>query len=669
MRKNYAAFCSMGKCIKIGVLTATYTMVALAGSTNVAAQSPTTHNHSNSTPDSTPAAQQTIDEVTITAAALPAVLQAQQRAGSAWSSAQIATMPVQDIQQLLNHAANIDLRQRSGNGVQADIRMRGGSEEQTLILLNGINIADPRTGHHSLNVPVDLTNVSRIEIVQMPGAFAGAVNIVTDIGTNVGTENAPTTNATAGIGTGSHNWREAYVNLNYVKNALAATAAASLHQSDGYIYNTDFKTINAFAHAVYRFSDDSKIDAQFGFQQKQFGANSFYSVGENEYEHVRTLISSLSYHKNIGAMSLQADVYHRRSYDNYAKHRDSLVFADYDRRQDNYHQGDVLGGDVYAGYISDWGKTTLGVQPRAEHIFSNKLGELMAYPRSFEANIDYTHEKWRTTLTFFLKHVYTYRRLSLAASAVGNASNSFGYYTLANAQAGFRILPQWDVSLTMHQSLRLPTFTDLYYNGVGYLPNPDLKPERATTFEVASQYRRNRLHTNAAVFYRNGSDLIDWVYVDENNTQQCRNHVSIATTGVEAGVGYSFNRYLQNLTLQYAYLHLSSPQTLDERAKGRLFAYLKHKVSVGCAHGLWRGLQLVWSVVYEQRNGSYRSALRGVEPTAFEPLFLVDARLQWQQDAFSLYLSCDNLLDQKYYDYSAVPQAGRWLKAGMRVRF
>jgi iron complex outermembrane receptor protein len=651
-RKNYAAFCSIGKTIKIGVLAVSCSIISTGGKI-ASAQTQSAHFQQ----DSASQAEQNIGAVVVQGIAQSA-LPANGGVTLQFSRSDIAALPVQNVQQLLEYVANIDLRQRGANGVQADIRMRGGSEEQTLVLLNGVNVADPRTGHHSLNVPIDLASVDRIEIVQMPGAFAGAVNIITG--------NAPKTQVAASIGTGSHYYSENKFDINYVKPKLTVTAAASLLQSDGYIYNTDFKTTNAFAQGRFLFNDGGRIEAQFGFQEKSFGANSFYSVGENEFEHVQTFISSVSYAKNVGKISLQANVYHRRSYDNYCKHRDSLVFAAYDRNQDNYHQGDVVGGDLYVGYVGNLGKTTLGVQQRAEHIFSNKLGEPMTSSRpSFENGIDYTYEKWRNTLTAFVKHAYVLRRLTLAASVVGNYSNSFGYYTLGNTQADFSILPQWNVALTLHQSLRLPTFTDLFYNGTGYLPNPDLKPERATTIELGTQYHKERLQINAALFYRDGTDLIDWVYIDEK-TQQCLNHVSIATIGAEAGGRYTFNRYFKNLTLSYAFLHLTSPQPLTEKAKGRLFAYLKHKVSVSCAHELVWHLQAAWNVTHEQRNGSYTSRIGGTS-APFVPVTLVDARLQWAQESFTLYVSADNVLDTKYYDYNAVPQAGRWYKVGGRV--
>ena len=99
---------------------------------------------------------------------------------------EIQKMPVKSIDELLDNVAGIDVRQRGVNGVQADISIRGGSFDQILILLNGINITDSQTGHYNLDIPLELSDVSRIEILQGsaarvlgPNAFSGVINIVT----------------------------------------------------------------------------------------------------------------------------------------------------------------------------------------------------------------------------------------------------------------------------------------------------------------------------------------------------------------------------------------------------------------------------------------------------------------------------------------------------------
>ena len=102
------------------------------------------------------------------------------------TATQIAQLPVATVTEALQYVPGLDLRQRGPRGVQADLSIRGGSFEQVLVLVDGIKLTDPQTGHHTLNIPVPLENVERIEVLKGPGArlygqnaFAGAINIVT----------------------------------------------------------------------------------------------------------------------------------------------------------------------------------------------------------------------------------------------------------------------------------------------------------------------------------------------------------------------------------------------------------------------------------------------------------------------------------------------------------
>jgi vitamin B12 transporter len=81
------------------------------------------------------------------------------------SREEIENAPVQTIEDLLEYAINVDVRQRGGQGVQADISMRGGTFEQVLVMLNGIKLNDPQTGHHTMDLPVSLEQIERIEVI------------------------------------------------------------------------------------------------------------------------------------------------------------------------------------------------------------------------------------------------------------------------------------------------------------------------------------------------------------------------------------------------------------------------------------------------------------------------------------------------------------------------
>ncbi len=76
--------------------------------------------------------------------------------------------PARSVNELLTYVAGVDVRQRGPSGVQADVSVRGGTFEQTLVLINGVKVSDPQTGHHQMNLPVTLDAIERIEVLKGP---------------------------------------------------------------------------------------------------------------------------------------------------------------------------------------------------------------------------------------------------------------------------------------------------------------------------------------------------------------------------------------------------------------------------------------------------------------------------------------------------------------------
>ena len=117
-----------------------------------------------------------VKEIEIQSDRVPMLYSETSRVVEVITKEQIQQMPAQTIDDILKFALNVDVRQRGDFNVQSDISIRGGSNEETLILLNGVKINDPQTGHYNINIPVDINDIERIEILEGPGAriFASA---------------------------------------------------------------------------------------------------------------------------------------------------------------------------------------------------------------------------------------------------------------------------------------------------------------------------------------------------------------------------------------------------------------------------------------------------------------------------------------------------------------
>src|SRR5690606_22970942 len=83
---------------------------------------------------------------------------------------ELETTPARSIQEVLSFVPGVDVRQRGVSGTQANIGIRGGSFDQTLMLVNGIKLTDPQTGHHMMNIPIPLQGIQSIEVIKGPAS-------------------------------------------------------------------------------------------------------------------------------------------------------------------------------------------------------------------------------------------------------------------------------------------------------------------------------------------------------------------------------------------------------------------------------------------------------------------------------------------------------------------
>ena len=127
-----------------------------------------------------------LDSITIKSSRIDLPFKENSRTISIITSETINESPATNLVELLQQEAGIDVRRQGIYGMQSDLYVRGGGFDQTLLLIDGIKVEDPQTGHHTLNIALPLEVIKRIEIIKGPAArifgqnaFTGAINIVT----------------------------------------------------------------------------------------------------------------------------------------------------------------------------------------------------------------------------------------------------------------------------------------------------------------------------------------------------------------------------------------------------------------------------------------------------------------------------------------------------------
>ena len=606
-----------------------------------------------------------IDELVVRAEQRKNTFSKHTRIVSTITREQLRVTPVQSIADVLKLAPGVDIRSRGAAGVQADVSVRGGSFDQVMILLNGVNVTDPQTGHHNLNLPVDIASVERIEILQGPGArsfgpnaFSGAINFITT---------SPSKGQTkVRLVAGDFGYFAVGGETAVQRGDVGIFVSANHQQSDGYMANTDFAINNFYGSFTYGGKRVGKLELSAGVQDKGFGANSFYSVKyPNQYEATRAYFGTARWERDFGAFNLTATGYWRRHFDRFELFRfDPLPFY----KNHNYHRTDVYGANLKSSIFSVLGKTLVGGEVREESILSNVLGNPLHKPIKITGtNLHYTNGISRTNISAFIDHSYSIGNLFLSVGAMLNYANDFGasWYWGGDASylfgnSGFRSY------VSANQSYRLPTFTDLFYKSAVHDGNPSLKPERAMTYEVGLKYERSQMFAQAAIYHRVARNSIDIVKLPTDDKTTVRNLTELRTTGVELNATYALGaKLLRSVSGSFTY-QLQDKNSSDYISM-YVLDYLRYKATLSATVPIYRDLSLSLSGMLQDRAGAYTS--RSGEEVAYSPFFTLDAKLMYTRGWFTAFAEASNLLDKHYYDIGNIEQPGRWFKAGVELTF
>ncbi len=586
---------------------------------------------------------------------------------------EISSMPANDISAILSSAMSVDVRERGASGVQADFNMRGGSFEQALILINGMRVNDPQTGHFSLNLPIDAEDISRIEVLSGPAArvygnnaFSGAINIIT------GKENK---NFIKFSGTGgSYGYWDVKVSGNYkiknFKNYLSVSKTAS----QGYKENTDFD-INNIYYSGNQYFNNSTLNIQAGYTAKAFGANSFYTpVYPNQYEENKTAFANIRYQTQTKVKMTYA-TYWRLNYDKFELFRENPASW---YQGANFHKNNTYGISANSSFNALGGIASFGVEWNNEQIISNKLGDSLEKPKPIKESTDkyYTNGSKRQNISFFAEQQYIFDKFNVVAGLMSNYNTVFGWNIYPGIDLGYSISSNFKLTTSANFSGRLPSFTELYYVGPTNLGNANLKVEKAFTYEAGLKYTNSYIIIQSSVFRRLGNNIIDWVKQNPADLWQPQNITKINATGLEFSAILKLRALnLQNLPLNYIrinYAYTQLGKNSGEFISKYALDYLIHNFNISFEHNIYKNIKASWQFQYRKRNGSYipydSEQGQWLSPENYKDIYLLNAKLFYSNQKLNIFAEGSNLLNLKYQDIENVELPGIWLKAGISLK-
>ena len=553
------------------------------------------------------------------------------------TAADIQKLGITNVADALQQVAGIDVRRQGVNGMQAHLYIRGGNFDQTLLLIDGIKVDDPQTGHHTLNFALPIEVIERIEIIKGPAArifgqnaFSGAVNIVT----KNNSQNELVTKFQAGSygqfqaeATGSINLENSSHIVHFSKNF-----------SEGYRENTDFDNQNLFIKSQFN-KNKLPINLIATHSERKFGANGFYGIptANEQYEETQASLLGFSTVIKKGNFTWKPRVYWRRNEDLYLyKRKNPSAYR-------NLHITNKIAAELNGSYTSNIGITGFGVEFSKYYIGSNNLGD-----------------NQREIATLFLEHRFQFLngKFDVTPGIAASYFSDFDNKLFPGIDLGYKINDDLRIYGNIGYTYRVPTYTDLYYIGPQAIGNKNLQPEDALAQEVGIRYNTNRIGLSLVGFNRDSNDLIDYVRINPTDVAfSPQNIQDVNTKGFETQFDYKFkvNTLSQKINLGYTFMEDEIKQTAAVESRYSINS-LNHQI-VG-------SYQMQWF-----KNFTNSIAYRYIERTSGISYNVVDLSAAYKVNDMEFSVYANNIFNTEYSETGFIPMPKGNMMFGLKYNF
>ncbi len=581
--------------------------------------------------------------------------------------------PALSIDELLRYLPGVEAQSRGAFGVQSDLSMRGATYAQILVLIDGVRLNDPLTGHFNSYIPVVPSEIERIEIlsgpaagVYGPDAVGGVIQIITK--TFSKTEFNEQKNFEGKVMGGQYGLLHLQSGINYSSALTKIAGGIFWNRSDGNPLPTGEKSyfdIRSASVSVGRKLNDKTI---FSFRSaldwRSYNAQYFYtaSLADSSHETVSQWWNQARLQHTSGKHEQFFDAGWKMNHDQYVFN--SITPAN--KHQTNYFQ--LRAGETYS--VKESFQIQAGIQSSFMWIHSTDRGN---------------HEDGTAG-------IYLLGMLKPASHLALNGGIRADY----NPGFGLEILPQLSVSFSSGplilrgsagRSTRAADFTEKYVStqlatvgALRSLGNPWLLSESAWNYEAGSDFRLSEASSiSLTAYYRTSANLIDYVITNET---QIRNNGNLI-----AGADYLYSQNISSLQTKgldafyLGSLHLSESTHLNLRIGYTLqnsdnSQHIVSKYIANSAKQLFTSdlslqhkrylLQL--NALWKQRNSDFSQKLNYTQRSEY---IVCNGSLTtdvWKNNLF-LSIQLNNVFNESYSDILGARMPGRWLMAGLRWNF
>ena len=549
---------------------------------------------------------------------------------------EIQSLPVRTVSGLLEWATSVEIQSRSP--AQSDLGIRGAGFEQVVVLVNGVRMSDPQTGHFDLDLAVPLDLIERVEVLRGPSsavygsdAVGGVVNIVTKgdgEGWNGRVEGGSWGTARVSAGGGIS-----------TQGGAAVQFGGEMSRSDGHRAGTDFETTLLHLSLSQPLAAGS-LTGDFGISRRDFGAQDFYAPYPS-FEKTRSYTSGVRWGSKLSDdFTMEMGGSFRRHEDEFTlirddpgvyqnQHTSSQAGVEASARRTSWRGLDlVIGGEVYRDFLKS---NSLGDREEDRGAIFGEAVAGGAGPGVVSLGL---RQDWH---------------------------QGFGSVLSPSLSGSYRVGPGLRTRAAVGRSFRAPTWTERYYQDPVNIGRDDLDPERAWSGELGLDYvRGSNVRLSLTAFARRAENLIDWARPVGDGTGggdtpppwETRNVEEATFRGLEADLSAQ-GPLGTKWTLGGMLLSVES-----EEAQGYISKYalrpLEQQINLGVGRAFGDALTLGVN-------------LQRAKPGGEDPYFRLDIRGGLRVGSTWLYLDANNLLDSEYPDITGSQAPGRALYVGLAV--
>jgi iron complex outermembrane receptor protein len=611
----------------------------------------------------------TLDPVTVTSTMVPERASKTGRNVVTLKGEKITQLPVTSIDELLRYIPGLEVQMRGPAGSQSDLSVRGSTFQQVLVILDGVRLNDPNTGHFNSYIPIAPAEIDRIEVLKGASsalygseAVGGVIHIITK--TFAAKQGEAHKNLQLQTSVGEFESLNVNAGGFYQKGNTALSIGVLSANADGqqqrgikgYFHNnTVSASLNQYINQYWNISIRSAYDS------RDFAAQNFYTtfVSDTANEQVKTFWNQLrvGYKKNKSRLSILGG--YKTADDTYQFNSVGLP----NKSKSKLAQGSV----IYDYSQSEQINYIVGVQYQNKAINSNDRGKHNLSQTAGFVSLNYNPTK----------------KLTINPALRLDWIEGVGTELVPQVNLSYR-LNKFQLRGSAGKTIRDADFTERFNNynkafvASGRIGNPDLDPERSFSYEVGTDYLlSNTLKISASVFQRYQTKLIDYVTtpyaqmprkenLSPTGTYALAKNISkVTTTGAEFDI-----QFVRNFSSKQSLWATAGFVWLDDNSSAGtpslyISSHAKYIANFNLQYKInW--LRLAVNGLYKKRNPQVASAINA---KVSEEYFVMNSRLEalMLKEKLSLFVQVDNLFDKNYQDVLGSQMPGRWLMGGFKI--